>query len=323
MKVTAFIGSGRKRHTYNASEKFLQNLQSLGNIEYEIVRLSDYNLGTCKDCKLCLDKGEELCPFKDDRDILIEKMKNSDGIFASPNYSFQVSALMKIFLDRLAFNFHRRCFFGKTFTSIVVQGIAKGEEIVKYLDFIGKGMSFNVVKGCCLKSLEPMTEKSQKEIDRIILPHLLTKNLVIMKKRKYDIVSNQIVDQPGWQRITLLSVIGYETVGALSGGFLLALSPDGRLMDMPVEIMHGFFKDFLLPGLMLIGLGILNAAAFIAVLFKNRTGWFLSGLALGGLVIWFTVEILILQEIHWLHAMWGLPVIIGCLMIIPLIPRSH
>jgi multimeric flavodoxin WrbA len=169
MKVTAFIGSGRKRHTYYASEKFLQNLQSLGNVDYEIVRLSDYDLGTCKGCKLCLDKGEELCPFKDDRDKLIEKMKNSDGvIFASPNYSFQVSALMKIFLDRLAFNFHRPCFFGKTFTSIVVQGIAKGEEIVKYLDFIGKGMGFNVVKGCCMKSLEPMTEKGQKEIDRII-----------------------------------------------------------------------------------------------------------------------------------------------------------
>jgi len=169
MKVTAFIGSGRKRHTYSASEKFLHNLQLFGNIDYEIVMLSDYKLGTCKGCKLCLDKGEELCPFKDDRDILIEKMRNSDGvIFASPNYSFQVSALMKIFLDRLAFNFHRPQFFGKTFTCIVAQGIAKGEEIVKYLNFIGKGMGFNVVNGFCIKSLEPMSEKGQKEIDRII-----------------------------------------------------------------------------------------------------------------------------------------------------------
>jgi len=75
---------------------------------------------------------------------------------------------MKIFLDRLAFCFHRPCFFGKTFTSIVVQGIGKGEDIVKYLDFVGKGMGFNVVKGCCLKTLEPMTEKSQREFDRII-----------------------------------------------------------------------------------------------------------------------------------------------------------
>jgi hypothetical protein len=144
-----------------------------------------------------------------------------------------------------------------------------------------------------------------------------------MKKKDSAIVSRQFVDQPRWQRITLLVVLGYETAGALSGGFLLALAPDGRLMDMPIEIMHGFFKDFLLPGIMLIGLGILNASAFIGVLLKNRYGWLLSGLALGGLVIWFTVEIIILQEVHWLHAMWGLPVIIGCLMIIPLIPHSH
>jgi multimeric flavodoxin WrbA len=169
MKVTAFIGSGRKKHTYTFSAKFLQALQSLGNVDYEIVMLSDYNLGTCKGCKLCLDKGEQLCPYKDDRDVLIEKMMNSDGvIFASPNYSFQVSSLMKIFLDRLAFNLHRPRFFGKTFTSIVAQGIAKGEDIVKYLDFVGRGLGFNVVRGSCLKSLEPMTDKGQKEIDRII-----------------------------------------------------------------------------------------------------------------------------------------------------------
>ena len=144
-----------------------------------------------------------------------------------------------------------------------------------------------------------------------------------MNKSESDKVSNQIVDQPRWQRITLLGVLGYETAGALSGGFLLALAPDGRLMNMPVEIMHGFFKDFFLPGLMLIGLGILNAASFIAVLLRNHNGWILSSLALGGLVIWFTVEIIVLQEFHWLHAMWGLPVIVGCMMIIPMIPHGY
>jgi hypothetical protein len=132
-------------------------------------------------------------------------------------------------------------------------------------------------------------------------------------------VSNKVVDQPRWQRITLLSVLGYETAGALSGGFLLALAPDGRLMDMPIEIMHGFFKNFLIPGFMLIGLGILNAAAFITVLLKNRNGWIFASLALGGLFIWFTVEIIILQEFHWLHAMWGLPVIVGILVTLPLV----
>jgi multimeric flavodoxin WrbA len=169
MKVTAFIGSGRKRHSYNACEKFLQNLQSYGDVEYELVRLSEYNLGTCRGCRVCFDKGEEHCPSRDDRDILIGKINDSDGvIFASPNYSFQVSGLMKVFLDRLGYGFHRPDFFGKTCTSIVAQGIGKGESIVKYLDFVGKGLGFNVVKGCCLKTLEPMTEKSQAKFDRMV-----------------------------------------------------------------------------------------------------------------------------------------------------------
>jgi multimeric flavodoxin WrbA len=165
MKVTAFVGSARKKHTYNATEQLMHNLQSLGDIEYEIVTLSDHRLEVCKGCVLCLNKGEELCPFKDDRDMLIDKMNNSDGIiFASPNYSFNISGRMKIFLDRLGYVFHRPRFFGKACTSLVVQGFYGGDKIIDYFNFIGKALGFNVVKGCCLNSLEPLTEKDQKKI---------------------------------------------------------------------------------------------------------------------------------------------------------------
>jgi multimeric flavodoxin WrbA len=189
MKVTAFIGSARKKHTYNVTEKFLQKLQSLGDIDYEIVKLSDYKLGTCKGCMLCLNKGAELCPLKDDRDKLIEKMNNSVGIvFSSPNYSFNVSGLMKIFLDRLGFIFHRPRFFGKAFTSIVVQGFYRGNKIIDYFNFFGKGLGFNVVNGSCLNSLEPMTEKDQKKTDRIIDKHS-KKFYSTLIKRGYPIPS--------------------------------------------------------------------------------------------------------------------------------------
>jgi multimeric flavodoxin WrbA len=71
-------------------------------------------------------KGEEFCPLKDDRDVMIEKMTASDGVvFATPNYSFQVSALMKIFLDRLGFVFHRPRFFD----SIATRKAKKGGRI--------------------------------------------------------------------------------------------------------------------------------------------------------------------------------------------------
>ena len=164
MKVTAFVGSARRKHTYLNTERFLQHLQKLGDVEYEIVVLSDYNLKICRGCKLCLDKGEERCPLRDDRDLLLQKIHRSDGVvFASPNYSFQVSGQMKVFLDRLGFLFHRPGFFGKTCTSIVAQGVYGGNKIVKYLDFVGGALGFNVVKGCVIKTLEPMTEEARKK----------------------------------------------------------------------------------------------------------------------------------------------------------------
>lgn len=172
MKVTAFVGSARKKHTYNATCSFLQKLQSYGNIEYELIPLSEYKLEICRGCKLCCDKGEELCPLKDDRDILLNKIEDSDGvIFASPNYSFQVSGLMKVFLDRFGYLFHRPRYFGKTYTSIVAQGVYGGHKIIKYFNFIGKALGFNVVKGSCIKTLEPITEKAKKKIDETIEKH--------------------------------------------------------------------------------------------------------------------------------------------------------
>jgi membrane protease YdiL (CAAX protease family) len=129
-----------------------------------------------------------------------------------------------------------------------------------------------------------------------------------------------MVRQPTWQRVIVLTVLAYEGLGALLGGGLLVAAPDGHLMDLPVEVMHGFFTDFFVPGLILIALGLLNCAAFVAVWRRIRTDWLVAGLALCGLTIWFMVEIIILRELHWLHGMWGLPVLLGAFMALPLVP---
>jgi multimeric flavodoxin WrbA len=169
-KVTVFVGTARKKHTYGAVEAFLSGLNKLGDIDCEIIFLNDYRIEICRGCKTCFGKGEEFCPLKDDRDLLIEKMMASDGVvLASPNYSFQVSGIMKLFLDRLGFVFHRPCFHNKAFTSIVVQGIFGGRKIAKYLDFVGKGLGFEVVKGSCSTAFEPMTEKERQKRDKVLV----------------------------------------------------------------------------------------------------------------------------------------------------------
>ncbi len=155
--------------THTASRRFLEDLESFGDVQGEIVTLSDYDIGVCRGCKVCFDRGEEHCPLKDDRDVLIEKLMASDAVvFASPNYSWNVSGVMKVFLDRLGFAFHRPRFHGKTATSIVVQGMFRGREIRKYLEFVAGGLGFRVVKGSVIRTLEPMSEKAQQKMDKAL-----------------------------------------------------------------------------------------------------------------------------------------------------------
>ncbi len=168
--VTAFVGSARKKgFTHAATVQLLERLQSFGDVRCEIVFLADCNLGLCRGCKTCFARGEEHCPLHDDRDALIAKMMESDGVvLASPNYSFQVSAIVKSFLDRLGFVFHRPCFQGKAFTPIVVQGIRGGERVVKYLELVGAGLGFDVVGGSCLTALEPMVESERRKMEEAL-----------------------------------------------------------------------------------------------------------------------------------------------------------
>lgn len=125
--------------------------------------------------------------------------------------------------------------------------------------------------------------------------------------------------QTRWQRSILLIVLAYEAAGCFTGGALLVASPNGSYMNMPVSLLQGTFNDFLVPGFLLIGLGILNTIAFVSVLHRTNNDWLWAGLALGGLLIWFIVEIIILQQLHWLHLMWGYPVLVGWAVAIPLI----
>jgi hypothetical protein len=125
--------------------------------------------------------------------------------------------------------------------------------------------------------------------------------------------------QPTWTRILLLFVLAYEGLGGLVGGSFLFARPGGELMKMPVEIMHGTFSSFLIPGIILFAMGLLSLYAFYRILRKAPGDWMWACVGLCGWYIWFVVEIIILKELHWLHLMWGLPVLLGIIMAIPLV----
>ncbi len=43
-----------------------------------------------------------------------------------------------------------------------------GDKIVKYLDFVGYGLGFNTVHGCCVTACDPMTAKEKQKIDKAV-----------------------------------------------------------------------------------------------------------------------------------------------------------
>ena len=125
--------------------------------------------------------------------------------------------------------------------------------------------------------------------------------------------------QPVWSRVILLFVLGYEGLGGLVGGLFLIAKPNGEFMQMPVELMHGTFQNFLIPGIILFTMGILSMFAFFRILRRQQNDWLWACTGLCGWYIWFVVEIIILQELHWLHLMWGVPVLLGIITAIPLV----
>jgi len=141
MKVLAIISSLRKMNTYNTVKQIENIHNKLYSCEYEYLFLKDAELKTCIGCHLCLTKGEHLCPLKDDRDKIIEKIESSDAvILASPNHTMNVNWLMKNFIDRLSYLMHRPRFFNQKFMILITSGSYMGvKQAIKALSPIVSG----------------------------------------------------------------------------------------------------------------------------------------------------------------------------------------
>ena len=142
IKIVAICGSPHKGNTYEIL-KMLQ--QSNSEIEFKILMLSELNLQDCFGCYSCINTGEENCPLKDDRDLIIEEMKNADGtIFASPTYARMISALMKKFVERTSYLAHRPIFFEKYAMALTTCAGFGGDLTCKYLNenFTQSGFNF-------------------------------------------------------------------------------------------------------------------------------------------------------------------------------------
>ena len=145
MKILVIMGSPRKGNTYRAAERIREILQEKIPVEWEYVMLGDLDLKQCRGCFSCFDRGEEFCPLKDDASGLEQKMQDADGvIFATPVYGMQVSGLLKVFIDRHSYIFHRPRFFRQKALLLTTAGVLGIKEVLDYLDTVARIWGFEV-----------------------------------------------------------------------------------------------------------------------------------------------------------------------------------
>ncbi|MBD3369994.1 flavodoxin family protein [Candidatus Fermentibacteria bacterium] len=166
MKVLAVQGSPHQGNTHHRVERLGEILVGLGDMEFEHIALKDVNLKGCLGCFRCFAHGEDSCPLNDDRAMIADKMDEADAlVFATPVYSMQVSYLLKRFVDRFAYNFHRPRFFDKYAVGLAVAGAVGLKDTLRYIETFSELWGFEYAAG--LKYVDPPRESN---IPRLIKP---------------------------------------------------------------------------------------------------------------------------------------------------------
>lgn len=91
------------RNNGNSTILALKAAEGVNDIgcEADVAPIGNLKIAPCNACDICRDKPEQGCVIKDDMQPLYQKIKDSQGIiFATPVYWFNVSAQMKLFIDR-------------------------------------------------------------------------------------------------------------------------------------------------------------------------------------------------------------------------------
>ena len=118
----------------------------------------------------------------------------------------------------------------------------------------------------------------------------------------------------------LIFLPGFPGTGAIFGGFVLIISPLGKIFGMPLSMLnHSPFTNFLFPGIILFTLLGAAPVALIFVLLKRPVcrfarhfncfadmywGWSFCIYIGFALITWIQMEMIFLRAVHWAHTLY-------------------
>lgn len=158
MKILACVGSLRTdgntaRAVGLLEERLRREAEAAGEpLEFETVNLGRLQIGTCRGCRLCFDRGEDHCPLGDDLLPLRARIRAADAlIVATPVYVDDVSGGVKNWMDRLAFACHRPEFAAQSVYLLATTGSGPAYHALRSLHGLSY-MGFHIVGGLGLKT---------------------------------------------------------------------------------------------------------------------------------------------------------------------------
>ncbi|MBI3136008.1 MAG: hypothetical protein HYZ14_15125 [Bacteroidetes bacterium] len=134
-------------------------------------------------------------------------------------------------------------------------------------------------------------------------------------------------------RALLITLLVFLGIGAIAGGGLLILAPDGALLGMPLSVLEKSpFTNFRVPGIILfLVLGLFPLIVAIGLLKKKHAAlaeklnllpdmhwsWTFSLYAAFADILWIQFQMQLIQSVSWLHTSYvflGLAILITALM---------
>lgn len=139
-------------------------------------------------------------------------------------------------------------------------------------------------------------------------------------------------------RNIFLIVLGFLALGAIGGGIVLIISPDGELLGLPLsEFKNIPFTSYSIPGIILFSiLGVIPSLLIIALLKKPKSkiaeqinifkdmhwSWTYSIYIAFTLIGWIHIELIFLQgAVHWLQTFYIFYAIL--IIILALLPQMR
>lgn len=108
-------------------------------------------------------------------------------------------------------------------------------------------------------------------------------------------------------RIAVIIAQGLLALSAIPCGLMLMLAPDGRLLQMPLEVLtNAPFTDFFWPGLILFAVLGIGHAVGLVLTFKRSVHASRAALTLGlGTIIWIVVQVVMTDPFHAMQVVIG------------------